>query len=107
MSKQDLNGRDELREQIERLIGTAILKNDKNYTNDIMTLIEADRVRIEKGSLKIYITEAIELLKTFRPARPEDLSMSQWHGLVLAIDAAIAEGEKQLAELQSNSKGEQ
>lgn len=29
----------EIRERIERLVGTAILKNDKNYINDIMQAV--------------------------------------------------------------------
>lgn len=34
---------DELREKVERLVGTAILKNDKNYTNDFMALFTQQR----------------------------------------------------------------
>src|SRR4051812_16275735 len=32
---------DDLRSKIERLLGTAILKNDKNYTDDFMAAFQA------------------------------------------------------------------
>ena len=39
MSKSEPNT--ELRDKIERLVGTAILKNDKNYTDDFMAVIDS------------------------------------------------------------------
>lgn len=33
--------REEFRNKVERLVGTAILKNDKNYTDDFMSLFDA------------------------------------------------------------------
>lgn len=39
--KDTLDTTSELREAVARIIGTAILKNDKNYTNDMMELIES------------------------------------------------------------------
>jgi len=42
------NSQSDLRAKVERLIGTAILKNDKNYTDDMMALIESTATRREQ-----------------------------------------------------------
>lgn len=40
---EDVN---KLRNEVERLIGTAILRNDKNYTDDFMQLFTAEQTKL-------------------------------------------------------------
>jgi hypothetical protein len=54
--------------------------------------------------LMSLMSDTIELLKTCTPARPEDLSQSQWYGLVEGIVAATATLENGLAELRKGQK---
>jgi hypothetical protein len=61
-------------------------------------------VEAEKEWLIVYLTNALELYKGIRPARPEDLSMSQWHGLVEAIDTGITSIESELAALTATKE---
>lgn len=64
---------------------------------------EGVRKAAEEG-LRAYLLGTIELLKTVTPARPEDLSLGQWYGLVEAIKAATQEAQDSLAQL--NKEGE-
>lgn len=88
--------REILRDFFESTVGLG--KNDIfDMSKDIAQInaLAAEAVeKMERKFFKVYANNAIELLDTLTPARPEDLSLSQWHGLVEAIVAgrlAIAE----------------
>jgi len=63
---------EELRDKVGRIIGTAILKNDKNYTDDMMELIlqqvtearieEVANFDVDKGT--IYRIKRLQALQT-------------------------------------------
>lgn len=61
------NSLEELRAKVERLVGTAILKNDKNYTDDIMAVIvpyiaEAE-LRLETKIRQLATIGDLEIVK--------------------------------------------
>lgn len=52
-----------LRYKVERMIGTAILKNDKNYTDDMMALFESELKKRENYSRMASLADLASWLK--------------------------------------------
>lgn len=62
------------------------------------------RVDAQSNEVAIaYTEEIINMFRALRPARPEDLSTSQWYGLVEAIDAGIVELKSSLSQLNQTT----
>ena len=49
----------ELEQKVARIIGTAILKNDKNYTDDMMALLASEKQAAYREGAEAFVTTQV------------------------------------------------
>lgn len=85
--------------------GEAVIERE---ADELMAVFKAQAAKTEDRLTYDAVKEVCEgcicLLKSLTPARPEDLTMSQWHGLVEAIKAGTETFEEELEQLHNQKK---
>lgn len=76
---------------------TALTPSEAKAAIELL-LLEREK-KVEQKYIKQYLEGYIELLETCIPARPEDLTMTQWYGWADTMKKSLMEAKD---ELQSN-----